>query len=67
MAVKTKRAAKKAKRVARRGWSKADVRDLRAHSKSKTAVVKISKAMKRTVGALRQQAFKLGISLGHQR
>jgi hypothetical protein len=67
MAVKTKRAAKNGKRVTRRGWSKVDVRDLRAHSKSKTAVVKISKAMKRTIGAVRQQAFKLGIPLGHRR
>jgi len=29
--------------------------------------VKISKQMKRTIGALRQQALKLGIGLGHQR
>jgi hypothetical protein len=40
---------------------------LKAHSKAKTPVVKISKQMKRTIGALRQQAFKLGIGLGHQR
>jgi hypothetical protein len=67
MAVKTKRAAKKAKRVTRRGWSKTDVRDLKMYSRTKTAVIKISKAMKRTIGAVRQQAFKLGISLGHRR
>jgi hypothetical protein len=42
-------------------------RELKAHSKSKTPVIKISKQMKRTVGALRQQASKLGVSLGHQR
>ena len=48
MAKKTK---KKTKRVA---WSKAHDKDLRGHSKSKTAVTKISKLMKRTVGALRQ-------------
>jgi hypothetical protein len=59
--------AKKTKRVIRKPWSKADVRDLRAHSKSKTTVAKISKVMKRSVGALRQQAFKLGLGLGHQR
>ena len=34
---------------------------------AKTPVVKISKQMKRTIGALRQQALKLGIGLGHQR
>jgi len=48
-------------------WTKADCRRLKAHSKAKTPVVKISKEMKRTVGALRQQAFKLNIGLGHQR
>jgi hypothetical protein len=55
------------KRVIRRAWTKDEVRTLKAHSKSKTPVVKISKLMKRTIGALRQQAFSLGISLGHQR
>jgi hypothetical protein len=30
-------------------------------------VAKIAKMMKRTVGALRQQALKLGIGLGHRR
>lgn len=48
-------------------WSKDDVRTLKVHSKSKTPVAKISKEMKRTVGALRQQAFKLSLSLGHRR
>jgi hypothetical protein len=51
----------------RRAWTKADQRDLKAHSKAKTPVIAISKEMKRTVGALRQQALKLGISLGHRR
>ena len=54
-------------RKRRRPWTKADIRDLKAHSKNKTSVAKISKAMKRTPGALRQQAFQLGVSLGHQR
>ena len=48
-------------------WSKDDCRTLKAHSKAKTPVIKISKEMKRTIGALRQQAFKLGVGLGHQR
>ena len=58
--------AKKAKRrhVA---WSKANDTELRKHSKAKTPVAKISIPMKRTVGALRQRANKLGISLGHRR
>ena len=54
-------------RSQRREWSKDDVRELKTHSRQKTPVSKISKSMKRTVGALRQQAFKLGLSLGHRR
>jgi hypothetical protein len=50
-----------------RAWSKADHRELKRHSKAKTHVSVISRAMKRTVGALRQQALKLGIGLGHRR
>jgi len=61
---KSKKADGRGSRVA---WSKEDVRALKGHSKSKTPVAKISKEMKRTVGALRQQAFKLGLSLGHRR
>ena len=55
------------RKLERRTWTKQDQRDLRAHSKAKTPVTAISKEMKRTVGALRQQALKLGISLGHRR
>jgi hypothetical protein len=51
----------------RRVWTKADVRELKQHSRSKTPVVKIAKLTKRTNGALRQKAFELGLSLGHQR
>jgi hypothetical protein len=56
--------AKKTKRVA---WTKTLHAELRKHSKARTPVAKISKQMKRTVGALRQQALKLGIGLGHRR
>jgi len=59
--------AKKRKRTKRVPWSKSDERELKAHSKQKTPVVKISKSMKRTIGALRQRAFGLGIPLGHRR
>jgi hypothetical protein len=51
----------------KRAWTKKDRRNLKAHSKARTPVVKISKQMKRTVGALRQKAFQLGFRLGHQR
>jgi hypothetical protein len=60
---------KKAKRktAARREYTKADVKELRAHSKARTPVVKIAKLTKRSVGSLRQKALKLGIKLGHRR
>jgi hypothetical protein len=59
--------ATKARTTKRKAWTKAHSAELRKHSKARTPVVKISKAMKRTMGALRQQALKLGIGLGHQR
>jgi hypothetical protein len=48
-------------------WSKEDVKELKAHSKARTSVAKIAKAMKRTEGALRRKARILGIGLGHDR
>ena len=59
--------AKKIKKLVRREFTKQDVKELRAHSKAKTPVVKIAKLTKRTVGSLRQKALKLGFGLGHQR
>jgi hypothetical protein len=43
------------------------VRTLKAHSKARTPVTKVSKVMKRTVGALRRRAGILGVGLGHRR
>ena len=59
--------AKKAKTVVRRECTRADVKELRAHSKARTPVVKIVKLTKRSEGSLRQKALKLGIKLGHRR
>ena len=59
--------AKKVKKVVRREYTKADVRELRAHSKARTPVAKIAKSTKRSEDSLRQKARKLGISLGHRR
>jgi hypothetical protein len=61
--------AKKAKKktTKRTPWTTALRRELRSGSKAKLPVAKISKMMKRTVGALRQQAFKMGLPLGHRR
>ena len=61
MAKKTKR------RVKRASWTKSHLTELRRYSKDKLPVKKISKLMKRTVGALRQKARGLGIRLGHRR
>ena len=57
----------RARKRVRREWTAEDVRELKKHSKSKTPVAVISKAMKRTPVSLRQKAFGLGIPLGHRR
>jgi hypothetical protein len=59
--------AKKAKRTERVAWTKEHVRELKAHSRAKTPVARISKVMKRTAGALRQKAMALGLPIGHRR
>jgi hypothetical protein len=66
IAAKKATPAKSARRVIR-PWTKDDVRSLKAHSKARTPVAKISKQMKRTVGALRRRAGILGIGLGAHR
>jgi hypothetical protein len=57
----------KRKILARNPWTKEDLRGLRAHSKAKTPVAEVAKAMKRTEGAVRQKAKTIGIGLGHRR
>jgi hypothetical protein len=49
-------------RRVRREWTAQDERELKRHSKNRTPVTKISKALKRTIGALRQKARHLGIA-----
>lgn len=51
----------------RKEYSAADVKLLKSHSKARTPVAKIAKAMRRSEGSLRQKARSLGIGLGHQR
>jgi hypothetical protein len=60
-------AKKTTKKIIRREYTKADVKELRAHSKARTPLATIVKLTKRTEGSLRQKALKLGIGLGHQR
>ena len=54
-------------RSKRKEYTKDDVKLLKAHSKARTPVVKLSKLMNRSEGSLRQKARTLGIGLGHQR
>jgi hypothetical protein len=57
----------KTKSPARVPWAKEDVRALKAHSKSKTPVAEVAKALKRTESAVRQKAKTIGVGLGHRR
>jgi hypothetical protein len=51
----------------RKPWTKEDLRQLKAHSKTRTPVVEVAKAMKRTEAAVRQKAKTIGVGLGHRR
>ena len=55
------------KRVTRESWSKQHLAELKRHSKAKTPVDAIAKAMGRSAGALRQKAYALEMPLGHRR
>jgi hypothetical protein len=57
----------KKKTLARKPWTKEDLRGLKAHSKARTPAVQVAKAMKRTEAAVRQKAKTIGIGLGHRR
>jgi hypothetical protein len=57
----------KKKKIVRREYTRADVKELRAHSKARTPVAKLARLTKRTEGSLRQKARSLGIPLGHHR
>jgi hypothetical protein len=61
--------AKSAKRTRRKrvAWTKTHERELKTHSRKKTPVTAIARAMKRTAGALRQKAHAMGLALGHRR
>jgi hypothetical protein len=57
----------KKKTAVRNPWTKEDLRQLKAHSKTRTPVVEVAKAMKRTEAAVRQKAKTIGVGLGHRR
>jgi hypothetical protein len=54
----------KGKKIKRKSWTTQSLRKLQEHSKRGTPIGAISREMERTIGALRQQAFRLGIPLG---
>jgi hypothetical protein len=51
----------------RNPWTKEDLRQLKAHSKARTPVVEVAKAMKRTEAAVRQKAKTIAVGPGHRR
>ena len=53
----------KKKTTARRAWTSSDVREMKSLAKKRVGVAKISKALKRTIGATTVKAHQLGISL----
>jgi hypothetical protein len=65
MAKKKKSVKKSAvvKKSVRRAWTPADVRELKSLAKKKVGVARISKMLKRTVGATAVKAHQLGVSL----
>ena len=52
------------KKPAKREWTKEDVRTLKTLAREKIKTTAIARKLKRTEGATRQQAHKLGVSLG---
>jgi hypothetical protein len=55
--------AKAKKKIVRREWTKADVKQMKSMAKAKAGVKRIAKALKRTPGATSVMAAKLGVSL----
>ncbi len=51
------------KKRTKREWTSENVRTLKSLAKKRTRAEKIAKTLKRTVGATRQKAFSLGLSL----
>ena len=55
------------KKATRRAWTSSDVKELKSLAKKRTPVAKISKALKRTIGATAVKAHQLGVSLDTRR
>jgi hypothetical protein len=57
---------RKPKKLIRKAWTTQSLRKLKMHSEKGTPIAAVSKEMERTIGALRQQAFRMGIPLGER-
>ena len=57
--------AKKAAKV--RPWTKEDIRTLKTLAREKTKTTVIARKLKRSLGATRQKAMGLGVTLGTSR
>jgi hypothetical protein len=55
-----------ARKIARREWTRSDVRELKSMAK-KVPARQIARKLRRSEGAVRQKAFVLGTSLGTRR
>jgi hypothetical protein len=55
-----------ARKIARREWTKTDIRALKSLAK-RVPARQIARRLRRSEGAVRQKAFVLGTSLGTQR
>ena len=51
------------KKLVRRAWTSTDVREWKSLAKKRIGVAKISKALKRTMGATAVKAHQQGVSL----
>jgi hypothetical protein len=67
MAKKAKKAKTAKRRSKRQSWTRQQIAELRQFSRDKLPVNKAKKLFKRSVGAIRQKAYALGIPLGHRR
>jgi hypothetical protein len=59
--------AKRAKKRPYKVWTPSNIKELKKHSREKTPVAKIAKAMKRTEATIRMKAYSLDVSVGHRR
>jgi hypothetical protein len=55
--------ARKSKKLKRRAWKPIDVREFKKLARAKRSAPQLASRFKRTVGAIRQKALQLGMSL----